>query len=360
MQSGFWSKLAKPIIGLSPMDGVTDHPFRHLTKKYGQPDLLYTEFATVEGFCRGVEKPLTDFLYDETQRPIVAQIYGTTPDFFRQTTIALCQLGFDGVDINMGCPAKSVSQSGAGAGLIRTPELAQKIVRATKKGVEEWQNGLTVRDCPDLTPEICQVIEDRQQKLPAIYQQHQRPIPVSVKTRVGYDQPVTKDWMKTLLAVEPAAIALHGRTLRQAYTGFASWEEIAKAAKIVKAQNPEIIFLGNGDVHSNQEAKEKIKDLGLDGVLIGRASFGNPWIFQADDPEISIEQRASLALEHSLLYEQTYQHDERYRFLPMRKHLTWYIKNFPNASDIRVQLVQTENSDQVKTILTESGLLPHQ
>lgn len=357
MESGFWSKLAKPIIGLSPMDGVTDHPFRHLTKKYGQPDVIYTEFATVEGFCRGVAKPLVDFLYDETQRPIVAQIYGTTPEYFRQTTIALCQLGFDGVDINMGCPAKSVSQSGAGAGLIKTPKLAQEIVKATKQGVIDWQSGQTVRDCPDLTNNICEIIEQRHQQLPKQYQAHDRIIPISVKTRVGYDQVITEDWLKYLLEVEPTAIALHGRTLRQAYTGFASWEEIGKAAQLIKQNNSNITFLGNGDVHSLEEALEKINQYQVDGILIGRASFGNPWLFLKNKPAITIQQRAALALEHSLLYEKTYQYDERYRFLPMRKHLTWYIKNFPNASDIRIELVKTENSVQVKEILQKYQLL---
>lgn len=357
MTTGFWQHLAQPIIGLSPMDGVTDQPFRHLTKKYGQPDVIYTEFATVEGFCRGVEKPLTDFLYDETQRPIVAQIYGTNPEFFRQSTIAICQLGFDGVDINMGCPAKSVSQSGAGAGLIRTPKLAQEIVRATQQGVMDWQNGATVRDCPDLTEPICQIIETRHQQLPATYQQHDREIPVSVKTRIGYDQPITEEWLKYLLEVEPATIALHGRTLRQAYTGFANWEEIGKAAQLIKSNKPQITFLGNGDVHSRQQALEKVNQYHLDGILLGRATFGNPWIFLKDETEVTIEQRAALALEHSLLYEQTYQTDEKYRFLPMRKHLTWYIKNFPNASEVRVALVQTDNSDQVREILTKHGLL---
>lgn len=357
MQFGFWQNLNKPIIGLSPMDGVTDQPFRHLMKKYGHPDVIYTEFATVEGFCRGVEKPLMDFLYDETQRPIVAQIYGTTPEYFRQTTIALCQLGFDGIDINMGCPAKSVSQNGAGAGLIKTPQLAKKIVRATQQGVTDWQNGQTVRDCPDLTDNICQIIEDRHQQLPTQYQTKNREIPVSIKTRVGYDQIITTDWMKHLLEVEPAAIALHGRTLRQAYTGFASWEEIGKAAQIVKQHNPKITFLGNGDIHSHQQALEKIDQYQVDGVLIGRASFGNPWIFLNSEPEVTIQQRAQLAIEHSQLYERTYQNGEKYNFLPMRKHLAWYIKSFPNASDVRVELVRAENSGQVKEILQKHRLL---
>jgi tRNA-dihydrouridine synthase B len=357
MQSGFWKKLAKPIIGLSPMDGVTDQPFRHLAKKYGHVDLIYTEFATVEGFCRGVKQPLTDFLYDETQRPIVAQIYGKTPDFFRQTAIAICQLGFDGVDINMGCPAKSVSQGGAGAGLIKTPELAKEIILATQKGVEEWKSGKTVRDCPDLKDKICKVIEDRQEKLPKEYQKHDREIPVSVKTRVGYDKPITKEWIEAILDTNPAAIALHGRTLRQGYSGLASWDEIKLAGETIKKHNPEIVFLGNGDTNNYSEALKKIKKYDVDGVLIGRATFGNPWVLREDGQEGDISDRAKLALEHAKLWEKSYQDREKYRFFPMRKHLAWYIKSFPNASEIRSELVRTDNSEEVEEILKKHNLL---
>ena len=130
----FWDTLQRPIIGLSPMNGVTDHAFRHIQKRHGNPMLLFTEFTSVDGICAGASALLKDFLYDESQRPIVAQIYGRIPGNFYQTAILLCQLGFDGIDINMGCPAKSVANSGAGAGLIRTPKLAQEIVRATKRG----------------------------------------------------------------------------------------------------------------------------------------------------------------------------------------------------------------------------------
>ena len=149
-KNSFWDTLATPIIGLSPMDGLTDHPFRHIQKKYGNPTIMYTEFTSVEGVCHGATQLLKDFLFDETQRPLIAQIYGTTPSYFRQTAILLCQLGFDGIDINMGCPVKNVAHSGAGAALIKTPRLAQEIIAATKQGVINWQNGMREKDCPDL------------------------------------------------------------------------------------------------------------------------------------------------------------------------------------------------------------------
>lgn len=335
------------------MDGVTDHPYRHLQKKYGQPDVVYTEFATVEGFCRGVIRVLDDFLFDEIQRPIVAQIYGTTPQFFREAATALCQLGFDGIDINMGCPAKSVAHTGAGAALILTPDLAQEIIKAAKAGVEDWQNGKTARDCEHITDELVVLIEKRHKKLPEKYQQHNRAIPVTIKTRVGFDAAVIQDWIKTLLEVEPVAIAIHGRTLRQGYGGSADWDEIGKAVETAKGSGT--LIIGNGDIQSRVQALERAEQYGVDGVFIGRATFGNPWVFL--DTEVDIATRAKLAIEHSELFETTFNNHEKYNFMPMRKHLGWYIRNVPNAVEIRVALVRSESAAEVKEILQKYQLV---
>jgi len=350
---GFWHDLERPIVGLSPMDGVTDQPYRYIQKKYGNPDVVYTEFATVEGFCRGAEKVLDDFLYNEDQRPIVAQIYGTTPKFFRETATALCEMGFDGIDINMGCPAKSVAQSGAGAALIKTPELAKEIVQATKAGVEDWQNGKTSADCENITDQLTSAIQERYQQLPIKYQQHDRPIPVTVKTRVGYDSKVAEEWAKHLLETEPIVIAIHGRTLRQGYGGEADWEEIAKAVEAAKDSNT--MIFGNGDVDSRAEALIKVKEYGVDGVLIGRGTFGNPWTFK--DKEVGIELKAKVALEHSRYFESLFKDRENYRFLPMRKHLGWYIRSVENATEIRKELMQAESATEVDKILKKYKLL---
>jgi tRNA-dihydrouridine synthase len=277
-QKSFWAALPRPILGISPMDGVTDFPFRQITKKYGQPAVVYTEFTSVEGVCHGASQLLKDFLFDESQRPVVGQIYGTTPDFFRQTAILLCELGFDGIDINMGCPAKNVAHSGAGAALIRTPDLAQEIIRSVQLGIQQWKNGATAADCANITPEIVEKVAGRKAHLPENYHDRGRYIPVSVKTRVGYDQPVIHEWIPALLETEIDAIALHGRTLKQQYGGLASWELIGEAAALVKSAGKTI--LGNGDVKSLADAKSKIATYGVDGVLIGRAAMGNPFIFQ--------------------------------------------------------------------------------
>jgi tRNA-dihydrouridine synthase B len=352
--SSFWSNLKKPFIGLSPMDGVTDHPYRYIQKKHGQLDIIYTEFATVEGFCRGVTVPLRDFIFDETQRPIIAQIYGKTPQFFRETTIVICQLGFDGIDINMGCPAKSVANGGAGAGLINTPELAQEIIKATQAGVQDWVDGKTAADCENITSEIAEEVKKRSLNLSEDHRQHQS-IPVSVKTRIGFDSPIIDQWLPVLLETKPAAIAIHGRTLRQSYSGKADWNEIGKAVQIAKGTST--LIIGNGDISSKAEALEKVSKHGVDGVLIGRASFGNPWIFSDRSSEITIHQKSQVALEHTQLYEETFGDDEKYSFLPMRKHLAWYIKSFSKAKEVRKQLVLTNNSQEVKAIFDKYGLL---
>lgn len=363
MEQTFWHDLPRPIIGLAPMDGISDHPFRHIQKKYGSPALVYTEFSNVENICLGDLRLLRNFLYDESQRPIVAQIYGHTPDAFYQVAILLCELGFDGIDINMGCPARSIAHAGAGAGLIRTPPLAQQIVRAAQRGVMDWRNGAKVADCADISPAIAATAAVRRQRLPAAYRQR-RPIPVSVKTRIGYDRPVVHDWIPTLLETEPAAIGVHGRTLKQRYKGSADWDAIGRAAELTRPTPT--LFLGNGDVGSHAEARQKARDYRVDGVLIGRASYGNPFIFcppgnldeDCDEhpaPTDRAHTFARIALEHSLLYAKTFSGEARYHFLPMRKHLGWYARGMESAvglhQALRTRLLQTHSAEEVEQVL---------
>lgn len=360
MKTNFWKQLTHPIIGLSPMDGVTDHPYRHIQKKYGNPAIIYTEFTNVEGVCHGAIRLLRDFLFDETQRPIIAQIYGTTPKYFRQVAVALCELGFDGIDINMGCPAKSVDSSGAGAALIKNPRLAQEIISATKAGVQEYLSGIRSSDCPDISTEIANEIAKRHEKLPQAYKEN-REIPVSVKTRVGYSVPVVEEWIPTLLEMQPAAIALHGRTLKQQYSGEASWEEIQKAAQIVKTARKngqcETLLLGNGDVLNYEQAQEYVKKYEVDGALIGRGTFGNPFALQPNSEELLKQQNIfQIALEHCKLYEATYD-SARDHFMPMRKHLGWYVKGIEGAREIRIELFQANSSDEVEDVFKKHGLI---
>ena len=352
-----WQTLPRPIIGLAPMNGVTDHPFRHIQKKYGAPMVVYTEFTNAEGICNGAATLLQDFLYDESQRPIVAQIYGRTPAYFRQTAVVLCQLGFDGIDINMGCPADKVALRGSGAGLIRTPELAQEIVAAVKAGVQDWCNGQTVRDCPDLPENIVREVEARHQALPPAVQQR-RPIPVSVKTRIGYEEPQVREWIPRLLESAPAAIGIHGRTLVQRYAGQADWDAIGLAVEL--AQESPTLILGNGDVTSLAAGRQRATDFGVDGVLIGRASYGNPFLFneatthQHHAPNAAPEdyfRLLDIALEHARFYESSLRHYPRNHFPSMRKHLGWYAHGVPGARFLRREFAKATCAADVAHIL---------
>jgi len=348
----FWDTLPRPLVGLAPMDGVGDHAFRHIQKKYGAPQLIYTEFTAADRLAVGDQALLKDFFYDESQRPILAQVFGHIPDLFRRMAVMLCQLGFDGIDINMGCPAPNIAQRGAGAGLIRTPQLAQAIVRAAQAGVRQWQAGATVRDDPDVPLHLVTQVETFQAQLPARYRQP-RPVPVSVKTRIGYDEPAVDAWISCLLESEPAAIALHGRTLRQGYAGTADWEAIARAAEL--ARQAGVPLLGNGDARSLEDAQQRAADYGLAGVLIGRASYGNPFVFRPGGAAVALAadpyRLLRIAVEHAWLHAATLSHNRPQRFLGMRKHLGWYARNLPGASELRRALVQTSSAAQVEMLI---------
>ncbi len=357
LASNFWHTLPRPIIGLSPMDGVTDHPYRHIQKKHGNPMVMFTEFTPVDGICAGASALLKDFLYDESQRPIVGQIYGCKPQNFYQTTIVLCELGFDGIDINMGCPSKSIAHAGAGAGLIRTPQLAQAIVAATQRGVQDWRNGATVHNCVDIPPKLAAQIEARHQRLPLAFQAR-RPIPISIKTRIGYEHSQVAEWIPQLLATAPVAITLHGRTLVQGYTGESNWSEIGRAAELARGSG--VLILGNGDIRDLDDAYHRIATYGVDGALIGRASYGNPYIFRpaghpAHHAAHPHDKYAILhvARAHVQLFAESFSHMPRYQFLPMRKHLSWYVRSLPGASHLRRTLTLATSVEEALAAIDE-------
>ena len=360
--TSFWQTLQKPIIALAPMDGVSDAPFRQVQAQIGRPDIVFTEFTNVEGLWRGDPRLLDAFLYDDAERPAVAQIFGSTPQDFYRSAIMVCELGFDGVDINMGCPSKCVTGKGGGAALIREPLLAQEIVRATKQGVEDWANGQTLEGI-GLAPErIARIRQMNAARRSPIVRQR---LPVSVKTRLGYDSVIIEDWVQVLLEVEPVAISLHGRTLRQMYTGSADWDAIARAAEIVR-QTPTLI-LGNGDIHSPEDVLRRLRQTGVHGVLIGRASMGNPWLFRDIRAALAAQQaseaqpqpatrpgppeRLLTALQHARLFSALL---PGHRFVELRKHLSWYCRDFFDAVALRRQLVQTNSLNEVEQLIGDA------
>src|ERR1044072_3376054 len=192
----FWHEIPRPIIGLSPMDGITDAPFRYITAKHGGPDVTLTEFVNIQSALYSPNTLTKDFTYSEIERPVVAQSYGKTPELFYKVAQVVCELGVDGLDINMGCPAKNVAASGCGAALIRTPELAREIIRAAKAGIADWQRRQTLPG--DGVPgELLDQIEAAKGGLGRAARERCA-IPLSVKTRLGYDRIIIEDWLSTL------------------------------------------------------------------------------------------------------------------------------------------------------------------
>jgi tRNA-dihydrouridine synthase len=309
-----------------------------MTHKYSCPSVIYTEFVNVEGLARGAVSMLDHFLYDESERPIVAQVYGIEAESFYKVTLMVCYLGFDGVDINMGCPANKVARRNSGAGLIRVPDQAKKIIRTVKKATEDWANGITLEEA-GLRPKIIQALKAQKPRRVS-----RKLLPVSVKTRTGIDRPIAEEWIKHLLEESPATIALHGRTLKQMYSGEANWELIGNIAKIVRPTGT--VFLGNGDLQNLSDALNKIETYGTDGALIGRATCGNPWFFSGHEP--TTEERFSAAVEHSREYEKRAMKNG---FFPMRKHLAWYCRGFDGAREVRKELMQANSSEEVEGIL---------
>jgi tRNA-dihydrouridine synthase len=350
------------------MDGVTDAPCRTMHGLYGRPDVVLTEFTNVEGLWRGSDRIFRDFLYTPAERPVVAQIFGCRPEYFYKAAHVVCELGFDGVDINMGCPARTVANKGGGAALIRMPDTAKAIIRATQQGVRDWANGQTLQDLqmePQRIQRIRQMNEERVRIWGDTPQVERRLLPVSVKTRLGYDSIVITDWVQELLELEPAVISLHGRTLMQHYKGEANWDAIAAAAEIVR--KTDTLIFGNGDIHNLYEAAQRIRTSGVNGVLIGRATYGNPWLFRdreklkallnagmnptIDDlPEImpTREERLLMALEHAYVHAQLKGEDH---YIEMRKHLGWYLGHFPGAKQIRHALVRIDSLADVERII---------
>lgn len=351
------------------MDGVTDAAMRYMTAKYGNKipnpksansqmenggsgvDVMFTEFVSVDGLAyakqpESVARLMSAFIRAQDvgelpHKPYeVAQVFGHSPELFYRAAVMVASLGFDGMDINMGCPAHKVEEHGSGAGLIRTPEVAKEIVRAAKRGIADWAAGR-------VRVEELLIGEAVKNWIKSYVEQHEieaerREIPVSVKTRIGVEEETVTWWMEQLLEVEPAMISLHGRTLKQLYQGEADWEAIARAAEVVHQAGGKI--LGNGDVQSLADAQTKVNKYGVDGVLIGRAAEGNPTVF-GEEAEITWEQRKAWMIEHARLYEKVFGGGH---FMPMRKHLAWYCKGIPGASEMRERLVRTNSVEEVE------------
>lgn len=318
------------------MDGITDEAYRLLQTEIAKPDLIFTEFVSAEGISHGGVKLYDTLLFSAKERPIIGQLFGKNPESFYKSAIILSELGFDGIDINMGCPAKTVTQNGSGAALIGKPDLAIEIIQATKKGIDDWFSGkIKVTDL-GLNQKSLAVIE-RNKKYSGINHRtsmikHLRPT-ISVKTRLGISESIIETWASILLAQDLDFLTIHGRTLKQGYAGSADWSEIQKVVKLAK--NTKTKIFGNGDIQSKSQGIEFCQKYGVNGVLIGRAACGNPWCF--NDYTATPKERFSAMLLHAQFFTEIFPHR---RFDSLRKNFLFYASGLSNAKQLRSKLVR--------------------
>ena len=309
----FWQKLNKPFFVLAPMADVTDAAFRRVIAKYGKPDVTWTEFVSADGLAlapeEGRKKLLKDLEYSEAERPIVAQFFTSNPENMKKAAELAVELGFDGVDINMGCPDKSIEKQGAGAAMIKNPEQALKVIEAARS------SGL----------------------------------PVLVKTRIGFNK-VEFDWIKTLLSLNLPALTIHLRTRKEMSKVAAHWELAREIVELRNDISPETLIIFNGDVKDLAEARHRAEETGCDGVMLGRAIFGNPYLFSnSHEYENNLKKRLEVLVEHTKLFEELL--GEYKNFAVMKKHFKAYIKDFDGAADLRAKLMETENAEGVEKVV---------
>jgi len=341
----FWEKLSvekKPFFCLAPMADVTDAAFRQVVAEYsksklpnnkqkGGPDVIFTEMVACDGLCSvGQEKLLPLLKFSKIERPVVAQLFGSRPKNFIRSAQLIKELGFDGIDINMGCPQKNILKQGAGSDLINHPDLAKEIIQATKVGA----GGL----------------------------------PVSVKTRIGFNKNELETWLPILLEEQPAMITIHGRTKKEMSKVPAHWDVIKRATEI--AEGSGVIIVGNGDIQSIEDGKEKAQASGVDGVMIGRAILGKPWLFDISESSESaysagrvqppkVSEVIAVLIKHLELFEKLYGPDNQNgrvkNFALMKKHMGAYLVGFKGAKELRSRLMRCENEKEAIEILKSLG-----
>ena len=308
----FWNILPKPFLVLAPMEDVTDFAFREVIAEISKPDVLFTEFTNTEGlFSKGFDRVVQNFKFSQKQKPIVAQIWGIQPENFYKAGQLVRELGFDGLDINMGCPYKKVLKCGSGAALINNPTLAQELIAAAKEGAQD--------------------------------------LPVSVKTRIGVDKVITEEWIGFLLNQTLSALTVHGRIAKDMSKKPADWAEIGKAVKLRNTLAPETVIIGNGDVTSYPEALEKHKIAGVDGIMIGRGIFSNPWLFDKTNQTRTISDRLALLHRHVQLFQDTWGSTKNFSIL--KKFFKVYIACFPDADELRKRLMNCQAYNDVYSVL---------
>lgn len=313
MKENFWQDLPKPFFVLAPMEDVTDVVFRHVVSEAGRPDVFFTEFTNTESYCHpeGIKSVRGRLTFTEDEQPMVAHIWGDKPEYFRQMSIGMAEMGFKGIDINMGCPVPNVATRGKGSGLILHPDVAAEIIQAAKAG------GL----------------------------------PVSVKTRLGYSEiDEWQEWLTHILKQDIANLSIHLRTRKEMSQGNAHWELIPEIKELRDHIAPNTLLTINGDILDRQMGLKLVEQYGVDGVMIGRGIFKNPFAFEKEPREHSSKEYLDL------LRLQLDLHDHYIEEVPrsvtgLHRFFKIYVKGFRGAGELRNQLMNTKSTLEVRALL---------
>jgi len=322
----FWQELPKPLMVVAPMADVTDAAFRRMIAKYsaherndgtiGGPDVMWTEFVAADGLMRatpeGKKKLLADLWFAEEERPIVAQLFSSNEEYMEKAAALAVELGFDGIDLNMGCPSNTIERQGCGAAMIKDPAKARAVIRAAKRGAGN--------------------------------------LPVSVKTRLGYNKNEIETWVPEILSEEPAVLTVHARTRKEMSKVPAQWEKVKRVVEIRNELGSSALIIGNGDVSSVADAHEKIAFSGADGAMLGRAIFGNPWLFhpEKDLSNVPLEERLRVMIEHTKLFEELLHFKN---FATMKKHYKAYVNGFEGAAQLRATLMEQNTAAEIEQVV---------
>lgn len=312
----FWNDLPKPFFILAPMEAVTDVVFRHVVAAAAPPDVYFTEFTNAASYCSeaGEHSTRGRLAFTPDEQPIVAQIWGNAPQQFEQMSIDMAEKGFAGIDINMGCPDKTVVKNGMCSALIRQPELAAELIQAAKAG------GL----------------------------------PVSVKTRLGFSSvDEWRDWLSHLLRQDIVNLTIHLRTKKEMSNVPAHHELIPEIMKLRDEIAPQTLITINGDIRDRLHGEELVKEYGVDGIMIGRGIFHDPFAFALDKEESDKEKLIALLHLQLDLFDKYSRELEPRKYEPLKRFFKIYVRDFPGASELREKLMHTKSTDEVRGILSK-------
>lgn len=312
----FWKQLPKPLFVIAPMADVTDPAYRRLIAETGMPSVMWTEFVSADGLYHTREKKkmldadnplMRDLQFDSSiERPIVAQLFSSNPEMMAYASNLVKELGFDGVDINMGCPDRSIEKQGCGAAMMKNPEKAKEIIRAARS------SGL----------------------------------PVSVKTRVGYNSENIDEWISALLSEKPEALTVHLRTRKDMSLVPAKWDLMPRIIALRDSISPETLIIGNGDVLDLEDARAKLAQSGADGAMLGRAIFGNPWLFSArSKEEISTKEKLEALDKLALYFSELHPYKS---FHILKKHIKAFVNGYDGAGPLRSELMETSTLEELR------------